>query len=533
MKKERLTSRILIALSVLLVVSCTDLEIEESDSLIADSETEFTGIENPEPFIENLYTGDLKGIIENQQDLYALNEVTTDELLVPTRGTDWGDNGIWRKLHEHTWDAQHPYVLNNWNNLNQLVFRASQIIDPRTVNAEDTERASARFIRAYAMFWVMDMYGIAPFRNPGDGPSITPMVMTRPEAFDFILEDLNTALPDLPTRGPSVDNLRPTKAAANFLLAKLYLNKHIYLGSGTPAASDMTKVVELVDAIAADGYALQSGYFDIFKSDVDTETIFFSISSVGNRMWNGLHYNQNGPGNSGGGWNGWSTLAEFYDLFEGDPNTNVMGSGQEERRGFVRTTGVPLPVGLDPDDFDNNRDGFLDGSSIGFGFLIGQQYDEAGNPLTDRTGNPLIFEKQFPALSGNTERTGIRTIKYHPENGAFEGHQILFRYADAHLMKAEAIFRGGTGSGDPLTMINDLRGIRNAGNLGALIEQDILDERGRELYKEFWRRNDLIRFGKFAEPWELKINNDDFRVLFPIPASALLTNSNLVQNPGY
>ncbi|GAA4275608.1 RagB/SusD family nutrient uptake outer membrane protein [Aquimarina mytili] len=513
MKREHFKSSLLIMLSMLLVVSCTDLEIEESDSLIADSETEFTGIEEPGPFIDNLYSADLKGIVENQQDLYALNEVTTDELLVPTRGTDWGDNGIWRKLHEHTWDAQHPYVLNNWNNLNQLVFRASQVIDDRTTNASATQKADARFVRAYAMFWVMDMYGQAPFRTPGDGPNIDPMVMTRPEAFEFILDDLNTALPDLPARGPSDENLRPSKAAVNFLLAKLYLNKHIYLGSGTPAAADMTKVVELVDAITADGYALESGYFNIFRSDVDTETIFFTISSVGNRMWNGLHYNQNSPGNGGGGWNGWSTLAEFYDLFEGDPNTNVPGSGQEERRGFVPTDGSNL--------------------GIGFGFLIGQQYDANGNPLTDRPGNPLIFEKELPTLAGNNERTGIRTIKYHPENGEFEGHQIIFRYADAHLMKAEAILRGGTSGDATLALVNDLRTIRNATPLAAVTEQDLIDERGRELYKEFWRRNDLIRFGKFADAWALKINTDDFRVLFPVPATALLTNPNLTQNPGY
>ncbi|WP_299217984.1 RagB/SusD family nutrient uptake outer membrane protein [uncultured Aquimarina sp.] len=513
MKKEHFKSSLLIVLSMLLVVSCTDLEIEESDSSIADSETEFTGIEEPGPFIDNLYSGDLKGIIENQQDFYALNEVTTDELLVPTRGTDWGDNGIWRKLHEHTWTAQHPYILNNWNNLNQLVFRASQIIDDRTTSASTEQKASARFIRAYAMFWVMDMYGVAPFRTPGDGPEINPMVMTRSEAFDFILDDLNTALPNLPTRGPSEENLRPTEAAANFLLAKLYLNKHIYLGQGDPAASDMTKVIELVDAISGDSYSLQSGYFDIFKPDVDTETIFFTIASVGNRMWNGLHYNQNAPGNGGGGWNGWSTLAEFYDLFEGDPNINVPGSGQEERRGFVPTDGSNF--------------------GIGFGFLIGQQYDASGNPLTDRGGTPLEFEKQFIALSGNTERAGIRTIKYHPENGAFAGHQILFRYADAHLMKAEAIFRGGTSGDDPLIMINELRNLRNADPLAALTEEDIIDERGRELYKEIWRRNDLIRFGKFDDSWDLKINTDDFRALFPIPASALLSNPNLSQNPGY
>ncbi|MEW7290157.1 RagB/SusD family nutrient uptake outer membrane protein [Aquimarina sp. 2304DJ70-9] len=510
MKKELLKSFLLGILSIVLVISCTDLEIEESDSQISDSETEFTGVSDVESSLNGLY-GSLRSIVETQEDLYALNEVTSDELLVPTRGTDWGDNGTWRQLHAHTWSSIHPYVLNSWNSLNRLVFNSTLVIDDRS-NATDQEVAEAKFIRAYSMFWVMDMYGVAPFRSPDDGPDVNPMVMSRAEALDFIIADLTEALADLPATGPGVTTSIASKAAVNHLLAKLYLNKHIYIG-GAPAAADMTKVVELVDAIAVDGFGLETGYFDIFTSDVDNETIFYTTSSVGNRMWNTLHYNQNAPDNTGGGWNGWSTLAEFYDLFEGDPNINVPGSGQEERRGFVPTDGSNL--------------------GIGFGFLIGQQYDETGAPLNDRPGNPLVFTKDFPGLVGNNERTGVRVIKYHPVNGEFAGHQIVFRYADAHLMKAEAILRGGTSGEDALTLVNNLRMIRNASPLTSLSEQDLLNERGRELYGEFWRRNDQIRFGKFAETWGLKDSTDDFRVLFPIPETALLSNTNLTQNPGY
>ena len=231
MKREHLTSRLLILLSMMFVISCTDLEIEESDSQISESESEFTGIGDPSSFIANLYNGDLKGIIENQQDLYALNEVTSDELLVPTRGTDWGDNGVWRQLHEHTWSPLHAYVLNNWNNLNQLVFRATQVIDPRSSGTPE-QVANAKFLRAFAMFWVMDMYGQATFREVDEGPSVNPRVMTRAEAFDFILDDLTTALPDLPSNPPGTGNASASKASANFLLAKMYLNKHIYLATG-------------------------------------------------------------------------------------------------------------------------------------------------------------------------------------------------------------------------------------------------------------------------------------------------------------
>ena len=79
--------------------------------------------------------------------------------------------------------------------------------------------------------------------------------------------------------------------------------------------------------------------------------------------------------------------------------------------------------------------------------------------------------------------------------------------------------------------------MRNAnGNttpLSAVTEEDMLDERGRELYGEFWRRNDLIRFGKFSDAWQYKSNTDVTRVLFPIPATAIISNPNLVQNEGY
>ncbi|SEL63360.1 Starch-binding associating with outer membrane [Aquimarina amphilecti] len=512
MKEKKFKFGLSALMSIMLLVSCTDLEIEPTDSVIENLTGEFSGVGDVDAAVTNVYNA-LNGQIGNQADLYALNEVTSDELLVPTRGTDWGDNGLWRNLHEHTWSAIHPFVLNNWNNLNTNIFNTTEIIDPRS-GADASQLAQAKFLRAFSMFWIMDMYGQVPFREPDEGPEIDPRVFTRAEALDFVVTDLNEAIPDLPVVGPSASTNRASRAAGNYLLAKVLLNKHIYNGSGTPDAADMTAVVSAVDAITGDGFGLVAGYFDIFKEDVDNETIWFAETGVGNRIWNGLHYNQNAPGNDGGGWNGWSTLAEFYDLFEGDPNTNVPGSGQEERRGFVPTDGSNL--------------------GIGFGFLVGQQYDETGTPLTDRPGQPLIFTRDFPGLLGNDERTGIRTIKYHPENGAFTNHEIVFRYADAHLMKAEAIFRGGASGDDALMLINELRTIRNtSAALASVTEQDILDERGRELYKEFWRRNDQIRFGKFAETWGLKSNTEDFRVLFPIPSGALISNPNLSQNPGY
>ncbi|WP_240100050.1 RagB/SusD family nutrient uptake outer membrane protein [Christiangramia crocea] len=524
---------IIAVFGTLAISSCTDLEIEETDSIIVNQTGEFTGVSDVDATLSGIYDA-VRGQLENQANLYALNEVTSDEFLVPTRGTDWGDNGVWRTLHQHSWSPIHPYVRDVWNEQNSNVFRTTEVIDERS-NPTPQQEAEARFLRAFSMFWVMDLYGQVPFREPDEGIEIDPIILSRTEAFDFILEDLNTAVTNISSTGPGAGTNKVTKAAVHFLLAKLYLNKHIYYGNETADPADMQQVVNNVEAIEALGFGLEDGYFGIFSPKIDNETIWYTGSSVGNVIWHGLHYNQTTPANGGGGWNGFTTLADFYDLFEGDPNTNFVGDGQEERRGFVPTAASPVGVDFDgdgeTDDLDEDGDGLLDGSQIGFGMLIGQQYDYDGSKLEAEVGKDLEFTKELPGLLGNSQGTGVRVIKYHPSNGSYTGHKIIFRYADALLMKAEAALNGA--SGDATELVNQLRTIRDASPLSSVTADDILDERGRELYSEFWRRNDLIRFGKYTSSWEFKDNTEEFRVLFPIPASAIISNPNLTQNPGY
>lgn len=514
--------------------ACTDLELDETDSRFReDSGAGFSGVQDVGSALANNYNS-IRGQLESHENIYALNEATTDELLIPTRGTDWGDNGVWRTLHQHTWDSNHNFVLQAWNNNNRNVFNLSEIIAPES-NANAQQLAEAKFLRAFSMFWVMDLFGKVPFREVNEGADVDPRVMTRMEAFEFIVNDLTEALPDLRSTGPGTETLFANKAAAHHLLAKLYLNKHIYNGSNAAATEDMNRVITHVNAISDLGFGLQSGYFEIFKPSVDTETIWHTTSGVGNRMWSGLHYFQNSPDNGGGGWNGFTTLAEFYELFEGPDDHNRPNSGQEERRGFVPTAGTPTGTGTGyfAGGKDENEDDFVDASNIGIGFLHGQQYNLDGTMILDRGGNPLFFTKELPGLLGNNERTGIRVLKYHPSNGAFTGHLVVFRYGDAHLMKAEAIMRGGSSDRTALEMVNQLREIREASPLSSLSDQEMINERGREVYTELWRRQDLIRFGQFTRAYEFKPESGSHRVLFPIPSLALTSNPNLTQNEGY
>jgi hypothetical protein len=525
----------------ILLASCTDLEVEPTDSLLDDG---FTGIQTAEAASSQITAmyNDVNGYFGTQANLYALNEVTTDALLVPTRGSDWGDNGIWRQLHQHSWTPEHSYILGVWNEWNGLQLSASEVLDSRSASSSEAI-GHASFLRGLAMFIILDNFGQVPYRDTeAADPLADPDVLTGEDAVTFIISDLDNAIANLPTSSAGDDNFRGSKAAARFLKAKVLLNRHIYNGSGSAASGDMNEIISLVDAIENDGYELADDYFDIFVPGGDTETIWYAQTSAGTRIFNTLHYNSTELG--GGGWNGFSTLAEFYDLFEGDANNNrglnngTLSDGQEERRGFVPTEGgIAYDGSFGTDD---NDDGIVDGSNVGFGFLIGQQYGPNGAALEDRGGNPLSFTREFfsavdnqPSLVDNNEVTGIRVIKYNPRNGAFANHIIFFRYSDAYLMKAEAMLRSG---GDPTAMINDLRTTRGAAPLGSVTEQDLLDERARELYTEGWRRNDMVRFGQYTKDWEFKEADavgDANRQLFPIPSAQLILNPNLVQNPGY
>lgn len=549
MKRFELKFLSLAFLAVFGLYSCTDLEIEETDSFISEG---FQGLEDPESALDQLYN-QIGGALGDQANTYALTTVTTDEQLVPTRGADWGDNGRWRKLHQHEWGLEETDIITPFDQWNSNQLLASQILDERSA-ANSIVGANAHFLRAWSMFLILDFYGQVPFRDTQLSSTTVPEVLSGTAAVDFIIADLDAAISGLPATAAGSGELnRASKAAARYLKAKVLLNKHIYLGqlgeAGTNPpiqATDMQEVVSLVDDIAADGFALQSGYFEIFEASTDTESIWVnSTGNAGNRIFNGLHYNSTGLG--GGGWNGFSTLAEFYDLFEGDANQNRYESdvtsaqidGQEERRGGVPNIGVPFTSR--PGSSDDNG-GFEDGSNVGNGFLVGQQYALDGTPLEDRQGNPLEFSRGFvdgngaPSLINNSERTGIRVMKYNPRNGGgFASNVMIFRYADAHLMKAEAILRGASG-GDATALVNELRTIRNATPLGSVSESDMLDERGRELYCEWWRRNDMIRFGQYTRQWEFKSDSETgnaTRNLFPIPLPQLLANPNLVQNPGY
>jgi starch-binding outer membrane protein, SusD/RagB family len=507
--------------AVLAFSACTKLEPKVKDPQAIDPGTA-AGTPTPSS-LPRVYE-QLNQLV-SQENWFAMNEHSTDELMGPTRGTDWDDFGTWRKLHLHTWDGNHNQINNTWNGLNGALFQTSLLAETATGQTQ----AEAKFLQSFFRYIVCDVFGQVQYRAATAKALDLPDVYSRSEAIDKVITELESIIPNLPAY-TTANRSKASKEAAQFLLARAYLNKAVYkadpaspAGPFTFAAADMNKVIAAADAVAANpSLSIANNYWDNFVWDngtKSTENIFTRKNSEGiNMVWAscmGNHYFMPPDG-----WNGFTTLADFYNSFE-----NADARKSSPIAGFTNVTGRNA------------------------GFLIGQQQGPSdkkiGSPivnLKDRSGNPLIFTPDV-SLFFSTETKGIRTNKYPLNPGDMNAggwgspnEYVFFRLADARLMKAEAILRGGTATGGEtaLSIVNSIRAKRGVANLTSIDLTSLLAERGREMYLEAVRRMDLIRYGKFNAPvLERPSASAGTRVVFPIPNVALSSNPKLKQNAGY
>ena len=500
------------------VFSCTDLD----EQLHSDLEESNSGNITPAGLLISAYAS--LNTPYQQESRWCLQQLSSDEAVAPTRGGDWDDNGRHRAIHLHTWNADNGYMNDTFGQLLTAIFQSSNVL---RYSPSAQQAAEARFIRALAMFDVLDLWGVVPYRENLDDFRELPKTLTSQEAIDFIISEANAIIKDLPEGG---QDYVANKNAARVLLMKVYLNKGTFLNRTAPTfdAADMAKVVSLANEVT--GYTISPAgkYFDNFAPDNDvksTENIYTLYNEEGVRgggvdraYWTVSHYNM-----TPGGWNGWAALSGLYDKF---------GAG-DERKGIYYNYAA---------DTTSNRTKSYKIQNVGL--LEGQQTSWVTNrPLMARTPStqPLVFTKDVGIrTSGNTlETAGIRVIKY-PFDFASRGQKnndwVVYRYSDVLLMKAEAILRGGTPgtAADALTLVNSIRTNRGVAALTALNLDVLLDERSRELYWEGWRRQDLIRFGKFLKAGQIRTTDSDpIRLVYAIPSQQIAVNANLKQNPGY
>jgi len=460
--------------------------------------------------------------------LWNLQEITTDEAICA-----WGDVGI-ADLNTQTWSPSNPFLTALYQRLALSITYANDYIkNAQGNNDPDVVRyvAEARFLRALAYYWAIDLFGQFPLTTEEDGVGkFFPEIGTRTEIFNYIESELKAIENTLGE--PKFSYPQADQAAAWMLLARLYLNAEVY--TGTPRWADCKTYCDKV--ISSNKYSLATNYRQNFSADNDgrhnPEMIFaweqdginvqgyvgttFIIESSSDATYiraedfHGLTSNTN--------WNGNRARVQFLDIMVDT----------------IATYGnVRIPAS-DPtfSQADDKRT-----------FLKMKKSQQIPSPSA--SGDYGIGVYKFTAR--NTD--GSRAANY---NTAFASTDFpVFRLADAYMMRAEALYRqGGTANIDAavadINMIRERAYGNTSGNITAAdLDLDfIIDERAREFYYEAQRRTDLIRFGKFTGGdylWQWKggafagASTSDHLDLFPIPGDELSANPNYngQNNPGY
>jgi starch-binding outer membrane protein, SusD/RagB family len=468
----------------------------------------------------------------------TLQDLTTDVSIVPIRGSDWNDNGQWLDLHRQTYTSNSSGTLaflnGAWNDSFSGIAKANLMIDVVTKAGGATAPrtlAELRALRAWYYYMLQDLFGGAPplVKQHEDKPQQYPS-STRAELFQFIETELLESRDALPPQWDAAGYGRMTRGAANAILASLYLNAGVFSKNtginptsynscaGIQVSGGKNACQAAIDAANAvinePFYALEVPWAKNFSRDNHTsrENIFVIVYTGegaqglgGNWPFRTLHYNQLTSG-WGGPWNGFATLAETYQQFE----------PTDERRGM---------------------------------WLVGQASSfETNQPVTDRTGKPLVFTPEIPDAEKADEAHGVRFNKFPPVPSANTGNGMpndfpYFRLAEMYLIKAEAMNElNQPGAITELARVHNLRNSANpvAAAPGQAMREAILKERLLEFAGEGKRRTDLIRHGKFLNQWSTTMLNGKpprtdkpHLILFPVPQPQLASNAKLAQNPGY
>ena len=514
------TCAMLLVAALGIAPGCTNLTEVPKDALTPDNA--FKTDAEVLAGVASVYAG-LRGTLWGY---YNLSEITTDELIVPTRGQDWYDNGRWLEIHRQTWGSNSGSALDDmngtWNTLFSGVAKANLMID--VINKagganKDQTIAELRTLRAWYYYMLMDFFGGVPLVTTTELG--TNARVSRDSLFRFVEKELNDSRAALPVSWPADSKGRVTRGVADAILASLYLNAQVF--TGTVGAAGLTKgPARWADAITAADRVISSGQYSLatdWKKNFSTdnhdspENIFVinesSSPSLGMSIaMRGLHYNMLAPEP----WNGFAMLADTYRAF--DP--------ADDRRSVI---------------------------------LIGQQYSyNTGLPVNDRQGKPLVFTDTINDVTKAAENEGPRLMKFPPLPGAPNGDSHpnnfpFFRLAEMYLIKAEALNEQGS-PGLAATQLNIVRDRHFnppksiVATSQAQMRTAILNERLFELAGEAKRRQDLIRAGTFtasrrdcmsAAPAAgcIKPVTEPYRILFPIPSTQMQTNAKLVQNPGY
>ncbi|WP_107823752.1 RagB/SusD family nutrient uptake outer membrane protein [Mangrovibacterium marinum] len=539
MKKRNIIFLIASGLMAFAVSSCTDLDV--------DIKSQYTSYPDSEIAIE-AKTSDVyyafRGVLGRRYN--EAMSFSSDECMGVSYDGDYYDSGNYAHPSLHNFMPDDACI-GFWPDLSSGITKCNQVMVD--LGGDDAVTAPVRAMRAFYHFILMDNYGDVPILDHVLDADEALERSSRADVARWIESELleirdgvNAAV-DASTYG------KPTRWMVDALLAKLYINWNVYTMDVTSSSWSATAANEkLDDCVAVCDDIIQSGLFNL---DDDYLEKFYPTN--GYHIKDFIYAMPYTAANQDG-----LTYGRFRTWRKGDSD----GEGGAGLYGVKLAKSAAGNFAVNPEFADLfSLEGDRRNDALFKGALY--QYD----PSTyDVTSSPFLYKGEQVVLTkeialkdvdenlnvGNTVSgwsQGYRFNKFimdPTDYGLYSRSQDndvpIFRYADILLTKCEAILRGATATdGDtPMSLFNQIRLYVNAPTIGANPTLDeLLDERGREFFDENWRRNDLIRFGRFEDDWGYKniINpsakTDLTKRIFPVPTGVLNENTNWSQNDGY
>src|SRR5258708_2815790 len=511
-KKSFILHKIACVLLIMTMAGCTKLKEQVIEEVLGSSSA------SPQNALASAYGQMDNGTFVNHAQAFALQEYSTNEAILPTRGSDWGDGGIYRAIHEFTWGANNSMITNTWNSLNLGITESLTAIS--SITSSNTANKAQLLAEAKAL--LADMY-------------------------------LNRAV-------------YKDRYATTFNFSESAVD-----GNGT----DMDKVISYTSQLIGSGqFKLESNFFHNFDiaNRNGTELIFVITQYVStltgssnNFAYMPMERNQK-PSPANRGTNASCITPAFYATsvnnhddpsfqrhyqfadgtwFMNDgtdvsvPATSLVAGGTLPWFHFNRGMQVgqqygPRIVGT---DFERTPDGRI---------KVSQLYCEKASTQLMNFTPALNFDDPNQGVFAQEEiNHGVRPFKFEFEPQGLNSRSNcdipMYRLGGMYCMRAEAYLRKGQTT-QALADVNLLRTSRtrealyaNApGNALTSIDMPTLyNETGFEMYWEMYRRKASIRFGTFEAAGTTKPVSQPFRRIYPIPQSTMDASKLFVQNNGY
>lgn len=479
-----------------------------------------------------------EGLQGTCRGIYDYNTLTTDEAIIPIRGGNWYDGGLWENMYNHTWTATDTDLYNVWKYLYKVIVlstKSLETIEKHKALLTEQQRvdyaAEVRAVRAMYYYYAMDMFGRIPILQSATQKTADIRQSNRSDVFWYVVKELQDVAPLLANEHSNLQGNyygRVTRPVAWFLLAKLSLNAEVYTDddwtdSSRPDGKTIMFDIEgnkknawqtcihYCDLITAAGYTLEADYTKNFAvhNEGSTENIFtIPLDKI-------LYLN------------------EFHYLFRSRHYAHGGAYSGASENGTCATLHTMAVNGFGTETPDARLDmNFYTGKVEVDGKYVTM---EDGTPLEYK---PLAVEKNLTA-GPYLETAGARMKKYEVDRTAYSDGRmpdndiVLYRYADVLLMKSEAKVRNGESGDEEMNAVRSRVGMPS---LSATLD-NILNERLLELVWEGWRRQDMIRFGTYCKQYDIhtpsEADKKGYTTVFPIPEKAHELNPNLKQNPGY